>query len=153
MMKTLCLAALIMLSGCSYATEKFNANEFYGSPVVHPSSLTQMINRPDLFLNKRVTVKGYFVSAGDNWLYLTSEHATVRDTLSAVNILDDSETGELNDTECNNGWVEIHGYYLAVFNKERREVQGRLIVDRLFSHAKGKHCWERKKAFPAELLN
>lgn len=152
-MKSVSLALLIFLSGCTYATEKFDADAFYGSPEIHPSSLIQMISNPKSALNKRVTVNGYFVSAGDSWLYLTSEHATVRDTLSAVNILDDTETGELNDTECNNGWVEIHGYYLAVFNKERREVQGRLIVDRMFSYAKGKHCWERKKAFPVEMLN
>jgi hypothetical protein len=151
-MKSLYLAVLILLSGCIHATEKFDADAFYGSSEIHPSSLIQLISNPNNFLNKRVTVNGYFVSAGDSWLYLTSEHATVRDILSAVNILDDTETGELNDTECNNGWVEVHGYYLAVFNKERREVQGRLIVDRMYSYAKGKHCWERKKAVPLELL-
>lgn len=152
-MKSVYLAVLIFLSGCTYATEKFDADAFYGSPEIYPSSLIQMISNPKSALNKRVTVNGYFVSSGDSWLYLTSEHAAVRDTLSAVNILDDTETGELNDTECNNGWVKIHGYYLAVFNKERREVQGRLIVDRMFSHAKGKYCWERKRAFPVEMLN
>ncbi|PKM18509.1 MAG: hypothetical protein CVV11_14470 [Gammaproteobacteria bacterium HGW-Gammaproteobacteria-15] len=152
MLKALLGICCFLLSSAVVAEEKFNADQFYGSTEVLPVSLVQLIATPDKFLNKRIRVRGHFLSAGDSWLYLTSDHAKFRDNKSAINVLDDTETGELYDMECNNGWVDIKGYFLATFRSDRREIEGRLIVDSVYSLNKEKYCWERKKAVPVELL-
>lgn len=146
------ISTLLTLSvlGCSTFpanAEKFDVEAFYNGEAVHAASLTQLLTTPEKFLNKRVSVNGYYAATLGDWLYLSEQHKTIADYASAINILDDSDEGELASSECNQSWVKINGYFLATFKQDSRTLEGRLVVDSVYSHKKNQHCWERKAIF------
>ena len=143
------LLALSVL-GCSTFpanAEKFDVEAFYNGASINAVSLTQLLTTPEKFLNKRVSVNGYYASTLGDWLYLSDQHKTIADYASAINILDDSDEGELANSDCNQSWVKIDGYFLATFKQDSRTLEGRLVVDSVYSHKKNQHCWERKAIF------
>lgn len=143
------LLALFVL-GCSTFpanAEKFDVEAFYNGASVHAVSLTQLLTTPEKFLNKRISVNGYYAATLGDWLYLSDQHKTIADYASAINILDDSDEGELANSGCNQSWVKIDGYFLATFKQDSRTLEGRLVVDSVYSHKKRQHCWERKAIF------
>lgn len=146
------LGTVLALSvlGCSTfpaSAEKFDLEAFYNGASVHTVSLTQLLTTPEKFLNKRVSVNGYYAATLGDWLYLSDQHKTIADYASAINILDDSDEGELANSDCNQSWVKIDGYFLATFKQDSRTLEGRLVVDSVYSHKTGKDCWERKSIF------
>lgn len=143
------LLALSVL-GCSAFpsnAEKFDIEAFYNGESIHAVSLTQLLTTPEKFLNKRVSVHGYYAATLGDWLYLSEQHKTIADYASAINILDDSDEGELASSECDQSWVKINGYFLATFKQDSRTLEGRLVVDSVYSHKKSQLCWERKAIF------
>jgi TPR repeat protein len=127
------------LSFTTYGAEK--AQEFE-EPILNVS-LIKLIMNPENYLGHYVQVFGY-ANSFESALYLTKDHAEMRDHMSSIDIRDNTDAGYLS-IPCFNGWKYIQAKVEVRSGGEFFRL-GPVVLIR---EPDGKVCWE---ASPESLL-
>lgn len=108
---------LLMISGAAFAAT--------------PVSMVKLMVDPETYENKKVVVNG-FRAGSPNFLFLTKDHALMRDSSSAL--LLNFENYAIDD-ECTIGYVKVYGKIIFAV--------GEVYIDeitRIYSHESGRFC-------------
>ena len=73
------------------------------------ASLTVLLVHPEEFLGQCVIVYGYFPHGITTDLFLTKEHAQIRDYSSSIRLADQTKNGELVNSTCTEHYVSVIG--------------------------------------------
>lgn len=99
--------------------------------------LVRLIVHPELFVGARVQVIGYLEDTVNLEIFLTKDHAIMRDYASSI-LVNDTDTGEITFSECTSKYVEITGDF------ERTEDNNFIITNvTKIQTEEYKICWKR----------
>jgi len=89
-------------------------NHAYSDDLYRHVSITELLAVPEKFIDKKITVKGYYVRRFGGFLYLSKEHAEFLDNMSKIVVADNVAGGSaLSYSGCRNRYVEINGIFKA----------------------------------------
>lgn len=103
-------------------------------------SIVELIANPSRWFGKRVAVQGFLDSTLLE-LYLSREHAQVRDASSVLVNGPTSEQQSLAWSKCQDSWVLVH----AVADRDAGGAVRLVRVERLWSIPNGPHCQDEPK--------
>lgn len=106
-MKRIYIPLAMVLSATLLLGSSFSValGEERGAPII-PVPLAGLLMNPNIPPGTPVSVVGYF---GGNFLYLTEDHAKVRDYSSAILIVDKSADALIYQSPCRANYVKVTG--------------------------------------------
>ncbi|GAB60459.1 hypothetical protein RNAN_3483 [Rheinheimera nanhaiensis E407-8] len=109
------------------------------------TNVISLLDSPEQYFDKAILVDGYFVGFHHDALYFSKDHAELRISSYAINVLDDSDTeeGSLSFSPCNGEWVQLSGTFIKAQQPGISYAQGRLVIDSAMLHKNGDICWQR----------
>lgn len=109
------------------------------------TNVISLLDSPERYFDKAIVVDGYFVGFHHDALYFSKDHAELRISSYAINVLDDSDTeeGSLSFSSCNGEWVQLSGTFIKAQQPGISYAQGRLVIDSAMLHKNGDICWQR----------
>ncbi len=109
------------------------------------TNVISLLDSPEQYFDKAIVVDGYFVGFHHDALYFSKDHAELRISSYAINVLDDSDTeeGSLSFSSCNGEWVQLSGTFIKAQQPGISYAQGRLVIDSAMLHKNGDICWQR----------
>lgn len=109
------------------------------------TNVISLLDSPEQYFDKAIVVDGYFVGFHHDALYFSKDHAELRISSYAINVLDDSDTeeGSLSFSSCNGEWVQLSGTFIKAQQPGISYGQGRLVIDSAMLHKNGDICWQR----------
>lgn len=113
------------------------ANEFQ-----YAVAMSKLIVHKERYLNKRIRVSGYYIGSHYPYLYLSKDHAEIRDLMSGIAVID-HEIGPhaLSVSPCQKQYIVISGE----FRKGEHGGYGLYNVNKATTAQSVVYCWETPK--------
>lgn len=134
------LSSVKLFSTISIMIFMVNQKAFCEEKSYRVVSLIQLIATPDKYVNKYISVQGYYGGIPIH-LYLTKDHADIGDYFSAIQLVDDvpSRKGSMPASSCRYNYIMVNGLFLQIPNKSSYIIRD--IEKAHFSRAGG-ICWK-----------
>ena len=135
MCRRVCLFAILtspLLVGC------VSSNDTRSAERVRAASLVQVLVDPKAYAGAKLEVHGYLACQINLKLYLSADHAMMKDSLSAVPVGEPSATGIVSEACCDQ-YARIRGDWIQFQNREYALLPE--VIALFNEHGEERRCW------------